>query len=109
LDTADVSDCKSSDDEDGDVNNDDGDHNSQVDDSRTKDLPQVSEETDARNCDFSATLNDAANLVDVLNTSVEAQPCASNQYKIVGDNIDKNIRPSFQQLDHQTVRPDCNG
>ena len=26
-----------------------------------------------------------------------------NGFKIVGDNIDKNIRPSFQQINHQTV------
>ena len=26
-----------------------------------------------------------------------------NGFKIVGDNIDKNIRPSFQRINHQTV------
>ena len=26
----------------------------------------------------------------------------SSYYKIVGDNIDKNIRPSFQRVSHQT-------
>jgi len=95
-----TADCESSDDEDGDVdagdadrgdeNNNDGVHNNHVDGSRTK---QVSKEINARNCDFLVTLDDAANLEDVLNVSVEAQPCASNQYKIVGDNID---RPTFQ-------------
>jgi len=31
------------------------------------------------------------------------EPVVWSDFKIVGDNIDKNIRPSFQRVNHQTV------
>jgi len=65
--------------------NDYSDHNNQVYDSRTKDFPQVSKETNARNCDFSVTLDNAVNSsnpVDILNVSIE----------IVNNSIDKKYQ-----------------
>ena len=61
-----------------------------------------------RNCDFSVTLDEgnssspAGDQSSHSNASIEPQPCTSNEYKIVGDNIDENVRASFQRLNHQT-------
>ena len=61
-----------------------------------------------RNCDFSITLDEGnssspeGDQSSHSNASIEPQPCASNEYKIVGDNIDKNIRANIQRLNHQT-------
>ena len=56
-----------------------------------------------RECDFSVEISDGINSED----SGQEPPCVSvssgsSCYKIVGDNIDKNIRPSFQRVSHQT-------
>ena len=84
----------------------DNDHNNHE---RAEDPSQESEVDVARNCDFSITLNDEGDISNPegdqssnSNDSIEPQPCTSNEYKIVGDNIDKNIRASFQRLNHQT-------
>ena len=114
--TEEISDCESSD---GDVNadgvvsrvskNDSGDRDDQVDNTTIMKelktfhrksrwmLPETvifSYESNYSNPEGSRSSHS--------NASIEPQPCTSNEYKIVGDNNDKNIRASFQQLDHQT-------
>lgn len=49
--------------------------------------------------DFSETIDDTDTNLVVENDVLQLQ---STGYKIVGDNIDKNIRASFQRIDHQT-------
>ena len=49
-------------------------------------------------CDFSVAIDDA----DTDSEVVENDILRSTGYKIVGDNIDKNIRASFQRIVHQT-------
>ena len=49
--------------------------------------------------DFSVAIDD----VDITDSEVyENDALQSSSYKVVGDNIDKNIRASFQRIDHQT-------
>jgi len=100
--TADVSDCESSGDEDGDGDADgadetNGDHQNRIEDDDAEVFPPESDDNDSRDCDFSVALTDEVNssinpyveAQPCTSTYVEAQPCSSNQYKIVGDNIDK--------------------
>lgn len=49
--------------------------------------------------DFSVAISD---MDSTDSEATENDGLRSASYKIVGDNIDKNITPSFQRLDHQT-------
>lgn len=60
-------------------------------------------EEQERECDFSVEISDGVN----SEGSGQEESCVTasdgnSYYKIVGDNIDKNIRPSFQRVSHQT-------
>ena len=93
------------------VDKTDDDHQNQIADDNAAVFLTESDNNVSRNYDFSIALTDEVNSSN-LNPCVEAQPCTSTyveaqpftsyQYKIVGNNIDKNIRASFQRLDHQT-------
>ena len=79
--TADVSDCESSDDEDGDgdadrVDNTDDDHQNRIADDRAEVFLPESDNNDSRNCDFSIALTDEVNSSN-LNPCVVVQPCTS--------------------------------
>lgn len=97
----DISDGESSN-EDGDIDSDDSNEGSNNGaDERESESKDGNEEigpidNEELSCDFSVTIDDTDT---DQNDDVQLQ---STGYKIVGDNIDKNIRASFQRIDHQT-------
>ena len=106
-DTANVSDSESTD-EDDDENNDDDDVNDGDDEREGEPCTAVQnlsliddEEPDLLddNNDFSVDISESDQ--DVTD-SEEITGSQSKSYKDVGDNLDKNIRPSFQRIHHQT-------
>ena len=64
----------------------------------------IGDEEHIRECDFSVAVIDEVDSEE--NSNGQEQQCfpmvGNSYYKIVGDNIDKNIRPSFQRVSHQT-------
>lgn len=69
-----------------------------------EELDLIGDEEHSHECDFSVAVID--DVVAEENGNGQEQQCVpvlgSSYYKIVGDNIDKNIRPSFQRVNHQT-------
>ena len=100
-----ISDGESSD-EDGDIDSDDRNEgcNDEADERESEpnegdeELGMIDNEELSGN--FSVTIDDTdTDLEAAENDVLQLQ---STGYKIVGDNIDKNIRASFQRIDHQT-------
>ena len=102
--TTDISDGESSDEE-GDIDSDDNnEENNDGTDERESEPDDGDEElglidNEELSCDFSVAIDDATGTDSEI---VENDVLQSISYKIVGDNIDKNIRASFQRIDHQT-------
>ena len=108
------SDCESSEDEeDEETNANDADSRIDDDDNAdgedndycksAEDVPQIVELEIARNSDFSIVIDNEVNPEESQSScSDDSIECTSSEFKIVGDNVDKNVRASFQRLDHQT-------
>jgi len=90
-----------------DSNDGDGDGTSECECDEPCTLPDEEEPGEdveqERECDFSVEISDGINSEDSgQEPSCVSVSSGSSYYKIVGDNIDKNIRPSFQRVSHQT-------
>ena len=102
-DAANVSDGESTDDYDDDNNDDDNDEADEREGrlgAAVEELSQVDDEELDDNNDFSVELSESD--TDTTEEITENNVSHSKSYKEVGDNLDKNIRPSFQRISHQT-------
>ena len=98
-----ISDGESSD-EDGDIDSDDRNEGCNDEADERESEPNEGDEelglidNEELSGNFSVTIDDTD--TDLEAAENDALQLQSTGYKIVGDNIDKNIRASFQQIDH---------
>lgn len=72
----------------------------ELEDEMIMDGVQIEESNEGVNFDIDV---DQLQLAEVDTGDVDAHPIQLCNFKIVADNIDKNIRPSYQRIDRQTV------